>query len=206
MRVAILSESSADETALRILVNAVLRVKTNPIDNLSLRSRNWQTVKEVLTANAKMLHYRTNADALVVVVDSNHTYLSPGKRENRLSDFQELLERCKEQLGPVSGRVPLKIAIGVAAPAIEAWWLCKTDPQITEAAWEKGLDEKRDPYSKLELKRRLYGREYNSLDWMTQKMVEAARNLENDLALLERNFPNGFGALAKELRGWRKLN
>jgi hypothetical protein len=205
MRVAILSESSADESALRIVVDAVLGIKTFPASNLSLRSRNWQTVKSVLLANANFLHYRTDADALVVVVDSNHTFLSPEKEENRLKDFQELAQRCRGQFRPVSGRVPLKIAVGVAAPAIEAWWLCKSNPQISEAAWEKGLIEKREPYSKLELKRQLYGSDYRSLDLMTQKMTEAAQVVANDLAALERAFPNGFGNLANELRSWRRI-
>jgi hypothetical protein len=35
----------------------------------------------------------------------------------------------------------LKIAIGLAVPAIEAWLLCGVDPHITEAAWINGLKE-----------------------------------------------------------------
>jgi hypothetical protein len=108
-------------------------------------------------------------------------------------------------LKPVSGRVPLKIAVGVAAPAIEAWWLCKSNQQISEAAWEKGLAEKREPYSKLELKKQLYGSDYRSLELMTRKMTEAAQVVAGDLPALERAFPNGFGSLAKELRSWRRI-
>ncbi len=105
----------------------------------------------------------------------------------------------------MAGRVPLRIALGVAAPAIEAWWLCKASPQISEAAWEKGMDEKCDPYSKLELKRQLYGSEYSSLAHMTFKMTEAARELSAHLPTLERAFPNGFGSLTNELRDWRRV-
>jgi hypothetical protein len=105
----------------------------------------------------------------------------------------------------VPGRLPLKIAVGVAMPAIEAWWLCKAHPHVSEAAWEKGLDEKRDPYTKLELKRLLYGSEISSLGHMTQKMVAAAEGLKNDLTVLERAFPHGFGSLAREIRSWRRL-
>jgi len=205
MRVAILSESSADESALRIVVDAVLGIKTSPASNLSLRSRGWQAVKTVLLANANYLHYRTDADALVVLVDSNHTYVSPDKVENRLKDFQKLVEQCQRQFRPMSGRVPLKIALGVAAPAIEAWWLCKSNPQISEAAWEKGLDDNRDPYSKLALKKKLYATDYPSLELTTQKMTEAAQVIAGDLPTLERAFPNGFGNLANELRRWRRI-
>ena len=173
MRVAILSESTADEAALRILVDAVLGVKKIPVAT-NLQTRGWHAVRDTLPAISKTLQYKTDADALVVVVDSNHTYLSGDEPKNRLREFQELVRRCLEQLRPVPGRIPLKIAVGVAAPAIEAWWLCKSNPQISEAAWEKGLIEKRDPYSKLELKKHLYGQEYSSLDRMTEKMTGAA--------------------------------
>lgn len=205
MRIAILSESSADEAALRILVDAVLGVKSIPIAT-ELRSRGWSAVQANLLAVAKYLHYRTNADGLVVVVDSNHTYLSIEESKNRLKQFQELAERCRKQLNPLpGGRIPLKIAIGVAAPAIEAWWLCQTDSQISEAAWERGLNDRRDPYSKQELKKRLYSQDYSSLDWMTQKMIEAAQSVIGNLAALEKNFPSGYGSLANELRRWRRI-
>lgn len=204
MRVAILSESSADEAGLRVLVDAVLGVKTEPVA-VNLESRGWSAVRNTLPAISKALQYRTDAEGLVVVVDSNHTYLSRDEAKNRLREFQQLVQRCRQQLSRVPGRVPLKIAVGVAAPAIEAWWLCKTNPQISEAAWEKGLDEKRDPYSKLDLKRQLYGSEYSSLEHKTLKMIEAAREVSGDVSVLERAFPSGFGSLAGELRDWRRV-
>jgi hypothetical protein len=206
MRVAILSESPADEAALRIIVDAVLGVRTTHIA-LNLESRGWSSVRSVLPAISKTLQYRTDAEGLVVVVDSNHTYLSRDEPKNRLREFQELVQRCQRELKRMSGRVPLKIAVGVAAPAIEGWWLFKTNPQICEAAWEKGLADGRDPYSKLELKRKLYGNlEVFPLELMMQKMTEAARAVSTDIPTLERNFPNGFGSLAKELRSWRRIN
>jgi hypothetical protein len=205
MRVAILSESSADESALRIIVDSVLGVKTTPI-TMNLVSRGWGSVRSVLPAISKTLQYRTDAEALIVVVDSNHTYLSRDEPRNRLRDFQELIQRCQRELKTVSGRIPLKMAVGVAAPAIEAWLLCKSHPHISETAWEKGLTDKRDPYSKLELKKLLYGQEYSSLEFMTQKMTEAANLISKDLPLLEKAFPSGFGSLTQELRNWRRIN
>jgi hypothetical protein len=204
MRVAILSESSADESALRILVDALLGVKTTHVA-MNLESRGWPAVRNILPAISKTLQYRTGAEGLVVVVDSNHTYLSGDEPKNRLRDFRELVQRCQQQLKPVVGQVPLKIAVGVAAPAIEAWCLCKSNLQISEAAWEKGLAEKREPYSKQELKKQLYGSDFRSLELMTRKMTEAAQEIAKDLSALERAFPNGFGNLANELRRWRKI-
>jgi len=205
MRVAILSESSADESALRVIVDSVLAVRTTHVA-MNLESRGWSSVRSVLPAISKTLQYRTDAEGLVVVVDSNHTYLSRDEPKNRLREFQELVQRCLRELKPVSGRVPLKIAVGVAAPAIEAWWLCKTNQQICEATWEKGLADGRDPYSKQELKRQLYGSDYRSLELMTRKMTEAAHVVAGDLQSLERAFPSGFGSLAVELRSWRRIN
>ncbi len=204
MRVAILSESPADESALRIVVDAVLGVRTTHVA-LNLESRGWPAVRNIMPAISKWLQYRTAAEALVVVVDSNHTYLSRDEPKNRLREFQELVQRCQREMKAVPGRVPLKIAVGVAAPAIEAWWLCKSHLQISEVAWEKGLDDKLEPYSKQELKRQLYGADYRSLEFMTQKMTEAAQVVAGDLPSLERSFPSGFGSLSKELRSWRRI-
>jgi hypothetical protein len=103
MRVAILSESSADEAALRILVDAVLGVVTTVPSTTPLRSRGWHAVRNVLPVITKELQYRTDAEGLVVVVDSNHTYLSGDEPRNRLREFQELVQRCQRQLRPVRG-------------------------------------------------------------------------------------------------------
>lgn len=206
MRIAILSESSADEAALRILVNAVLGVQTTSVA-YNLQGRGYSQVRSSFEAIAKTLHYRSEAEGLVVVVDSNHTYLSGDDTKNRLRDFQEVIERCRKQFKPVANRSSsLKIAVGVAASAIEAWWLCKTHPHISESAWEKGLNEKREPYTKSQLKNMLYEREFRSLEWMTQRMTEAAHDATKDVSTLEKNFPNGFGSLVKELRSWRRIN
>jgi hypothetical protein len=204
MRVAILSESAADESALRVIVDAALGIKTEPVET-NLQSRGWGAVRNILPSVAKHLHFRTNTEALVVVVDSNHTFLSRDEVKNRLRDFRELVLRCQKELRPVAGRLPLKIAVGVAAPAIEAWWLCKTNPHISEAAWEKGLADKRDPYSKAELKRQLYNVDYPPLELATQKMTEAAQAVAGDLPMLEKAFPAGFGSLYQELRSWRRI-
>jgi hypothetical protein len=205
MRVAILSEFSADEAALRVLVDAVLAVKTLPITNFPLQSRGYNTVRGALAAIIRFLHYRTDADGLVVVVDSNHTTLEELAERNRLRELREMADGVRARLGSVVGRIPLRVAIGVASPAIEAWLLCRRHLEISEAAWEQGLRNKQEPYSKLELKRRLYGVEFASLQLMTEKMMESARELTSDLVRVERKFPKGFGTMAEQLRDWRRL-
>ena len=205
MRVAVLSESSADEAALRVLVDAVLGVATVPVPNLPLQGRGFNPVRAALPAIIRFLHYTTDAEGLVVVVDSNHSSLEETAERNRLRDLKQMIDNVRVSLRPVPGRIPLRIAVGVAAPAIEAWLLCKRQPPVSEAAWEHGLRDQREPYAKLELKRRLYGVEFASLQLMTEKMTEAARELKPEIGHLERLFPNGFGTLARQLRAWRHV-
>lgn len=71
MKVAILSESSADEAALRILTDAALGTATTLPDPLSLKSRGWASVPRILPAVISHLHYQTDCAGLVVVIDSN---------------------------------------------------------------------------------------------------------------------------------------
>ncbi len=204
MRVAVLSESSADEAALRIIVNAVLGVPTIPVE-LPLATRGWPAVRDVLPVIIKLLHYRTDAEGLAVVVDSNHTSVSEAGPKNRLQELQQIIDKVRGELSPVATRLPMKMAVGVASPAIEAWFLCKKSQDVNEANWEKGLREKRDPYSKVELKKRLYNVELPSLELERTRMVEMANELRNALGVLESQFPVGFGSFRQQLRDWRRI-
>ena len=206
MRVAILSESAADEKALRILVDAVLGVRTTPLQDLPLQARGYHAVREALPAIIKFVTFRTDAEGLVVVVDSNHSSLEATTGENRLHEFGDLIARTRAGLSKRSSQPALLIAHGVASPAIESWLLCKRDPQISEASWEKGLRDKREPYTKIGLKRRLLDVDYTSSQLRLQKMTEAATEVAADLSHLEKQFPIGFGSLARQLREWRRLS
>ncbi|MFQ5796704.1 MAG: hypothetical protein ACE5JP_16875, partial [Candidatus Bipolaricaulia bacterium] len=77
MKVAVLSESPADEAAVRILVEGILGRQTQPIDPpRSLRIRGWTSIlnkTNELSAVLRSLYFYTNAEALVLVVDSNHS-------------------------------------------------------------------------------------------------------------------------------------
>ena len=206
MRVAILSESSADEAALRLLVDAMLGISTVIPDGVApLRSRGWPAVRNVLPIIAKQLHHSGLADGLVFVADSNHATVIEDDSRNRLRDLLQMVASLRKELKPSAGRAPLKIAVGVASPAIEAWLLCDGRPEISEASWEKGLVDKREPYSKLGLKQLLYGVNKPNLMLETERMIQAANEMAGKIALLETRFPNGFVSLAKELRTWRTL-
>jgi hypothetical protein len=202
MKIAILSESSADDAALRILVDGILNVQTVAVA-VNLRTRGWPAVRIDLAPVIKYLHYRTDAEGLVVVADSNHSLFGPNNSQTRLVELQQRVRTLLGELRPLLGRPVLPVAIGVACPAIEAWLLSHRRTEISEAAWQSGLATKIDPYSKLDLKRYLYGVERPSLKLETDKMIEAATELSAKLDHLENQFPVGFGALTTELRKWR---
>ena len=71
MKVAILSESPADETSLRILVDAVLRKATKPLETAPLRVAGWSGLPGVIPKVLMHLHYHTDVQGLVVVADSD---------------------------------------------------------------------------------------------------------------------------------------
>ncbi len=210
MKVAILSESSADEAAIRILVGAILGRETEEVALTPLRSRGWPAVIRVLPAILPRLHYHTNAEALVVVADSDDSPVHQsghdiiGQRETncRLCQLRGEVESQKARLAPVSGRGVIKTALGLAVPAIEAWYRCGLDPQVSEATWARKLTSERIAYTRNSLKRVVYGTERPSIQIETAKAVEAAGRLANNLPLIEKLFPSGFGAFANDVRSW----
>jgi len=210
MKVIVLSESSADEAAIRILVDGLLGIGTQGIPSLPLRSRGWPSVIKVLPSVLMRLHYQTDADALVIVADSDdspthqNTHDVPGGENDRcrLCQLRRVVSAVKGRLRPVSGRSSIKTAIGLAVPAVEAWYLCGLNPQINEATWTRKLQSERITYTRRTLKEDVYGTDRPTLDIETQHAVAAATRLANDISILEQLFPNGFGSFAQEVRSW----
>lgn len=212
MKVAYLGESAADEAALTIFTEALLGRKTEPVLPQRLRHRGWPAVRAVLPSVIKELHYRTDAEGLVVSVDSDrspphvppHDESSAPDPHCRLCQLRQVATQTLQQVRPRADRAPLKVALGLAVPAIEAWLLCADDPQVTEAAWMQALcgPGAPPPYTTEGLKERLYGTSRPSLSVEIENMTRAATRLASNLALVERAFPHGFGALATELRSW----
>ncbi|HTJ79606.1 MAG TPA: hypothetical protein VL357_11475 [Rariglobus sp.] len=210
MKLAVLSESPADEAAITELVAAVLggpfhRVQPN------LRARGWPSVAQVLPSIIRHLHFNTDADGLVVVVDSDdsvvHTaahdapdYFHPQCRMCRL---RAVFRQTAKRFPPAHGRHRVLRGVGIAVPAIEAWYLCGRDEQVSEAAWVAGQETLRAPYTRAELKVRVYGTDRPSLQWETKRALEEVCRQRRDLRRLENDFPS-FSALARDLRGWPK--
>ena len=210
MKVAVLSESPADEAAIRILIDGIIGRQTQSADMPPIRTRGVSGVFKILPTVLKYLHYRTDADALAVVVDSDRTPVHKPEHEQeggadercRLCKIRQIVDSVLGQLRPVQGRSQIKIAVGIAVPAIEAWYQCGSDPHVTEAAWIASLPAGRFPYTTRSLKEDVYGKSHPSLELETQRAAEEAQRLTQDLPLLEQCFPTGFGALTRDVRNW----
>lgn len=210
MNIALLSESPVDEAALRILVRDVLGQGFNQISP-TLRARGWPSVELVLPAILRHLHFNTRADGLVVVVDSDdsvvHTAVheAPGYHHAycRVCRLRAVFRRTIRHLPPAQGRDRVLRAVGLCVPALEAWLLCGRDTSITEAAWLAGQASGELPYTRRDLKWRVYGTDRPSLPHAMERAVQEVSRHHGDIRRLEHDFPNGFGALARDLRAWK---
>lgn len=210
MKLAILSESPADEAAVAVLAEAVLGgpfVRVQP----SLRARGWPSVAQVLPSIIRHLHFNTEADGLVVVVDSDDSVVHTEAHDApdyyhplcRMCQLRAIFRQTTKKL-PVTERRPRVLrGVGIAVPALEGWYLCGRDETVTEAAWTTGQAAGRPPYTRRELKQRTYGTERPNLQLETEIAVKEARRHARDTRRLEHDFP-GFAALATDLRGWFK--
>ncbi len=210
MNIALLSESPVDEAALRVLVGYVLGQGFNPISP-SLRARGWPSVELVLPAILRHLHFNTNAAGLVVVVDSDdspvHTaaHEAPGYHHPycRICRLRAVFRRTIKNLPPARGRDRVLRAVGLCVPALEAWLLCGRDTSITETAWATGQATGRLPYTRRELKLKVYGTDRPSLPQAVKRAVQEVSRHQGDVRRLENDFPQGFGSLARDLRSWQ---
>lgn len=210
MKLAVLSESAADEAAIQILIGGILGVQIEAVPSFPLRTRGWPSVAQILPSVVKHLHYQTDAEAFAVVVDSNHSPLHQaaheleirGDERCRFCQLQEMVNRVQHGLRPVPARAAMKIAVGVAAPAIEAWYRVGIDPNITEATVIRALSTGGSVPMKKNLKREVYGTDRVSLEVERERAIDEAKRLILDLNALEDAFPNGFGSLARSIRSW----
>jgi len=217
MKLAVFSESEADEAAVRILVDGLLGRETTRPAMPPRRSRGVDSVFATLPVVIKHLHYQTDCDALAVVVDSNSKPVlieggtpddwHPDSRLQRLSD---VVRRALDELKPTSHRdqgAALKVAYGLAVPAVEAWYRLAESSEVSEAAWIAGQAEDQWPYTTRQLKHRVYGVEDPPFQREQETAERAARRLvEQGLGALIAAFPTGFGTLARQDRGWELVD
>ncbi|MFT3781601.1 MAG: hypothetical protein QM790_06245 [Nibricoccus sp.] len=210
MKLAILSESPADEAALRVLIEGVLGEPIQLVQS-SLRARGWPSVAQVMPAVLRHLHFNTDAEGLAVVVDADDSVVHTDVHEApgyfhphcRLCQLRAVHRQTVKRLPPARGRQRVLRGVGVAVPAIEGWYLCGRDAAVTEMAWLNGQAAGKAPYLRHELKLRVYGTERPSLPHEISCALIEARRHARDTRRLENDFP-GFRALADDVRGWRK--
>ena len=210
MKLGLLSESPADEAALRILLEAILG-RSIEVLQPPLRARGWPNVMQVMPAVMYHLQFQTAAAGFVVVVDSDDTrhheadHADPNKFHPlcRLCQLEMTMRRARKRWVLPPGRAPLLTAAGLAVPAVEAWYLCGRDPDVGEAAWWRDRERGVVRYTRRDLKQRTYGTMRPSLPLEVRRAEEEARRLARDIHVLEREFPNGFGSLANAVRRWR---
>lgn len=208
MKLAILSESPADELAIRVLVEAVLK---QPIERVqpSLRARGWPNVAQVLPAVIRHLYFNTDAVGLVVVVDADDSVVHDASHEApsyfhprcRMCQLRAIFRQTTKKFPPARGRDRLFRGVGIAVPAIEAWYLCGRDNRVSEQIWTDGQRAGVQPYSRAELKWRVYGTDRPSLRYEIECALVEVRRHASDTRRLENDFSN-FAALAGDLRGW----
>ena len=210
MNIALLSESPVDEAALRVLVGYVLGQGFNQISP-ALRARGWPSVELVLPAILRHLHFNTNAAGLVVVVDSDDSPMHTAEHEApgyyhpycRICRLRAVFRRTIKNLPPARGRDRVLRAVGLCVPALEAWLLCGRDTSITETAWANGQATGRLPYTRRELKWKVYGTDRPSLPHAVKRAVQEISRHQGDVRRLENDFPQGFGSLVRDLRSWQ---
>jgi len=210
MKVALLSESPADEAAMRVLVEAVLGARPRFISP-GFRARGWPNVAQLLPAVIRHLHFQTDTDSLVVVVDSDDSVVHTAEHERpdyfhphcRMCELRAVFRRTAKKLPPAHGRQRVLRGVGLAVPAVEAWYLCGRDVTVTEAAWIAGQASGRQPYSRADLKWRVYGTDRPSLPHEIRCALHEVERHRRDPRRLESDFPN-FGLLAQDMRTWAR--
>ena len=211
MKVALLSESPADEAVLRVLVDAILGEPAQ-ITPAGFRARGWPNVLQVLPAVIRHLHFNTDVDTLVVTCDSDDSPVHTEAHEApqyyhphcRMCQLRAAFRQTSKRFPAAHGRLKVRRVVGVAVPALEAWLLCGRDNDVSEAAWINGQRSGRLPYTRAELKYRIYQTERPSLPHEIECALRETERHRRDLRRLEYDFP-GFSALMNDLKTPPKL-
>jgi hypothetical protein len=211
MKVAIISESPADEAIYRVLVDAAIGIATTPPSGAALRVRSSYGVEPTLRSLKGLvlgLCYNSDAEGLVVILDSNGTRIHDRVGECEPHECRYCRAQMAASEAITQSQRQLKVAIGLAVPAIEAWWLSATDGAVTESAWRMHLDrvragQHRPPYTRQTLKESLYGRKDPTAAIQLANGLPIARQAVADVVTLRHKFPNGLGPLLDELARWK---
>lgn len=210
MKIGFYCESPADRAALEIFVQGILAEPPEPI-NMDLEAHSVPGFFSALAGVFRGVHYNSDAEGLVIVVDCddtelhNDTHDAPGSKQDRCRycQIRGIIAQVRKHLKPRQNRPALKVAIGLAVPTIEAWYLVGKNHEVGEAAWKVGLDSGKRPFSRPQLKTLVYGTDRPSLELETERAQEEVRRIIANLNAMETAFPGGFGSMAREIRSWK---
>jgi hypothetical protein len=177
---------------------------------MDLEARSQPAFFSALDGVFRGVHF-SDADGLVIVSDCDdselhdpaHDRLESRSPRCRLCKARAIIERARSQLRPRQRRAALRVAIGLAVPAIEAWYLVGNNHQIGEAAWKAGLAANQPPFTRANLKRLVYGTDRPSLELETERAVAEARRIIANMKAIEDAFPAGFGLMSQEIKSWK---
>lgn len=210
MKLVFFGESTADQRALTVFTEGILGEPPEVVD-MGLEAHGVSGVLSTLAGIYRGVYYNSDAEGLVVVVDnddaelhdSDHDKSAESGEDCRLCEVRKIIARAGKHLKAKPGRAGLRVAIGVAVPAIEAWYLVGREHQVGEAAWRVGLAANRPPFTRLKLKELVYGNTRPSLEEETECAVREARRIIGNIKAIETAFPIGFGLMASEIRSWK---
>lgn len=210
MKIGILSEWDTDEAAYKILVESILERPVEIVKSYRKRAGGWGPAKALIGTMIRQLN-SAGADGFVFVGDSDstpphaasHDELPNGSPGCRLCEIRQIVATATQELRERSGQPRLKIAVGMATPAIEAWLLSGLEPNRTEAWFRQEQSLGRlSGQTRRDLKINKYGSLEASADIKMQRTLENAHRIAGDLDGLERRFQFGFGHLRSDLTQW----
>jgi len=191
-----------------VFTEGILGQPPEPI-SIDVQARSLGSFFSALDGVFRGLHLNSDAEGLVIVADSDDSDLHEldyDKAENercRFCKIRRIIGRAQSQLKARRGRTELKVAIGLAVPAIEAWYLVGENHEVGEAQWKQALSSDRLAFSRPQLKNLVYGTDRPSLEHETDCAVAEARRIIADPQAIESAFPIGFGLTAQAIRSWK---
>jgi|GEM_PF-4293239 len=209
MKVALVTESEADDELLRIILQACLGTETQLHDS-RLRVRGWPGIRNLIPTFLKHLHYLTDVNACAILADADLSPLYPPPHDQshpncRMCDIDVQICETQRHLRPRNFSSPLRIAVCLAIPAIEAWLLNIEMPEINEAWWQQSCQSKPDSamhQRKLHLKRQLYGTDQPSNRAQITFIREHERAIIRELPRLTAAFSWGLKPFVDTVVQW----